>query len=414
MHLAAFLSLSSSAVFVASLCVAVSSPLHAAVPAQGPPSPSAPNASAASSAAVRAVSMWNLEAGALAIQGFDPVAYFPEGGGKAMKGDAKIETEYRGAKYRFASAAHRDAFLAQPDRYEPAHGGWCSWAMREGDKVAVDPTSFIVRDGRLFLFYKGWLGDTRSKWTSGDQVAEAGTADERWKGLSGESARIMASLQATLDQKREEFAKKVTPEALAAYEQGIKDIAVTGVLDRALKVGAQAPNFELSDAGGVKRSLAAMLTEGPVVLTWYRGTWCPFCSIQLRAYQDALGTIKELGGQLVAISPQTPDASISMVEKNTLQFTVLSDPGNAVANRFGVAYTLPESVAASFKGRLDLTKFNGADAAQLPLAATYVIDRSGTITYAFIDIDYRKRAEPADIVAALRAIRDGAKTGATR
>jgi YHS domain-containing protein len=137
----------------------------------------------------RNVAEWNVGKDRLAIQGYDPVAYFPEDGGVATKGDEKITVEYEGVVYRFASAAHREKFLASPSRYEASHGGWCSYAMLEGDKVQVDPKSFIVKDGRLFLFYKGFLGDTRAKWLKADPAAETKTADAMWKKISGESAR---------------------------------------------------------------------------------------------------------------------------------------------------------------------------------------------------------------------------------
>ena len=137
----------------------------------------------------RNVAQWNVGRDKLAIQGYDPVAYFPEAGAAATKGDEHITAEYEGVVYRFASAAHREEFLANPARYEPAHGGWCSYAMLEGDKVQVDPKSFIVKDGRLFLFYKGFLGDTRAKWLKADHTTEAKTADANWMQISGETAR---------------------------------------------------------------------------------------------------------------------------------------------------------------------------------------------------------------------------------
>jgi YHS domain-containing protein len=143
----------------------------------------------------RKVSEWNLGKDKLAIQGYDPVAYFPEGGGVATKGDEAITAEYLGVVYRFASAAHRNTFLANPARYEAAHGGWCSYAMLEGDKVQVDPKSFLVTGDRLFLFYKGFLGDTRAKWLKADAAEEAKTADAEWKKLSGEAAHIVAELK---------------------------------------------------------------------------------------------------------------------------------------------------------------------------------------------------------------------------
>jgi YHS domain-containing protein len=146
---------------------------------------------------VRKVAEWNIGKEKLAIQGYDPVAYFPEGGGAATTGDEKITTEYGGVVYRFASPAHRERFIANPARYEPAHGGWCSYAMIRGDKVQVDPRSFIVKDGRLFLFYKGLLGNTRARWLDADHATEARTADTMWKRISGESARM--SKEARID-----------------------------------------------------------------------------------------------------------------------------------------------------------------------------------------------------------------------
>lgn len=139
---------------------------------------------------VRNVAEWNLGKGQLAIQGYDPVAYFPEGGGVATKGDETVTATHGGVVYRFASPANRTTFLANPARFEPAHGGWCSYAMLEGDKVQIDPRSFLVANGRLFLFYKGFLGDTRAKWLKGDPGTEAKTADAMWMKLSGETARV--------------------------------------------------------------------------------------------------------------------------------------------------------------------------------------------------------------------------------
>lgn len=137
----------------------------------------------------RSVRDHNLAKDGLAIEGYDPVAYFPEGGGKPQQGNKAITAEHRGATYRFASPAHRDLFLKNPKRYEPAYGGWCAWAMKDGEKVEVDPKSFIVKDDRLFLFYNGFIADTRSKWLKGDHNAEAATCDANWKKIAGEEKR---------------------------------------------------------------------------------------------------------------------------------------------------------------------------------------------------------------------------------
>ena len=352
--------------------------------------------------------VWNLEKKShLGIEGYDPVAYFPEGGGAPAKGDKTISTEYHGAMYYFTTAAHRDAFLADPAKYEPAYGGWCAWAMREGEKVEVDPKSFIVKDGRLFLFYDGILANTRSKWLKGDHAAEASTADASWLKLSGESARMPGthSLKARLDATREAMGAKLPAETAALFEKGIKDVAASGVLNTALKVGAKAPDFELPDASGKTVSLSSLLTKGPVVVTWYRGAWCPYCNLQLHAYQESLEQFTAAGATLVAISPQTPDNSLTTIEKQHLAFPVLSDKGNAVATKFGLTYTLPPDLAEVYQKMINLQKFNGDASNQLPVSATYVIDQKGTVAWAFVDADYRNRAETADILKALAALR---------
>lgn len=351
----------------------------------------------------RATAAWNLAGTShLALSGYDPVAYFPEGGGKPAKGAQSISLVHGGVLYRFATEANKAAFESNPARYEPAYGGWCAWAMKQGDKVEVDPESFVIQDNRLLLFYNGVFADTRSKWLKGDATAEAAAADASWLKISGEAPRP-TSLQARLDAKNAEFRAKASPQTTALFEQGIQDIAASGVLATALKVGDTAPDFELPDARGGNISLKSMLASGPVVVTWYRGGWCPYCNLQLIAYQDMLPELDAAGAKLVAISPQAPDSSLSTAEKDQLRFAVCSDPGNRVAHAYGIAYKLAEPVRSYLEKGVSLSKVNADDSGELPLAATYVIDRSGKIIYAFVEADYRKRAEPADILQAVRS-----------
>lgn len=124
----------------------------------------------------------NLGKDGLAIAGYDPVAYFPEGGGKAKKGSDKITTRHEGVLYRFASEANRKLFLAKPARFEPEYGGWCAYAMARGKKVEVNPKSFLVTDGKLLLFYKSFLNDTRAKWLEKAAALKL-QADAAWKKL---------------------------------------------------------------------------------------------------------------------------------------------------------------------------------------------------------------------------------------
>jgi YHS domain-containing protein len=144
----------------------------------------------------RDVSHYNLERGKPAIDGYDPVAYFPEGGGKAMRGKAEFAYTYRGVTYRFASAANRDRFKADPRKYEPAYGGWCAYAMADGEKVEIDPRSFKITDGRLFLFYKDLITDTRSRWSK-DEPNLRGKADGAWKKTAGEEPPKQTDAEAT-------------------------------------------------------------------------------------------------------------------------------------------------------------------------------------------------------------------------
>ena len=207
-----------------------------------------------------------------------------------------------------------------------------------------------------------------------------------------------STLQQKLDAKWEQASKSAPADKIAAYEASIRKIADTGVLATAKKVGEVAPEFSLPDAKGGTTTLSELLKKGPVVVTWYRGAWCPFCNIQLHEYQERLAEFEALGATLVAISPQTPDNSLSTAEKNELKFSVLSDKGSATARAYGVSYKVPG-------GAPNLAKFNGEGADELPLGATYVIGIDGRIAYAFVESDYRKRAEPEDVLNALRGIK---------
>ncbi len=128
---------------------------------------------------------YNLGREGVAIEGYDPVAYFPEGGGAAQSGDPSISTVYEGVTYNFASAANRDRFVAEPRHYEPAYGGWCAYAMAKGNKINVDPEAFLIQNDRLLLFYRTSLNDTRDKWAEkpADMIIDA---DINWRNWTGE------------------------------------------------------------------------------------------------------------------------------------------------------------------------------------------------------------------------------------
>lgn len=211
----------------------------------------------------------------------------------------------------------------------------------------------------------------------------------------------MPSVQKELDAKKLKFNETADDAKKSDYEKGIELVKQSGIVEAALQVGDTAPDFTLPDASGTNVQLYDLLKNGPVVLVWYRGGWCPYCNIHLHHLQEALPDFKEAGATLVAISPELPDNSISTKEKNNLDYYVLSDVHNKVGKQYNVVYTLPDFIAERYNEAFELIKYNGDESNQLPLSATYVIAPDGSITYAFLDADYRNRAEPMDLLAAL-------------
>jgi peroxiredoxin len=180
-----------------------------------------------------------------------------------------------------------------------------------------------------------------------------------------------------------------------------------GTIDAALRVGQSAPDFTLPDAFGNPVSVRTLLARGPVVISFYRGEWCPFCNIELRALQQALPAMEQLGATLIAISPETPDHGIVAAEKNKLTFPVLSDFGNKVARQFGIVFQVGQELKGFSKNvfKNDIALRNGEDSYELPVPATYVIDTSGVIRFAHVDVDYMTgRAEPEEVISTLKAI----------
>lgn len=215
---------------------------------------------------------------------------------------------------------------------------------------------------------------------------------------------MATTLKAALDQFRHEFTGKIPPEIGAAMARADSELAASGIAARALCAGAPAPDFTLTGAHGEIVTLSKLLRLGPVVVSFYRGGWCPYCNLELRALQAALPQITARGAALVAISPELPDESLSTAERNALAFPVLSDTGSRVARDWGIAFDLAEELRPIYtRFGHALPDRNGAADWVLPVPATFVIAENGIVRLAFVDTDYRNRLEPEAVLGALDA-----------
>jgi len=210
------------------------------------------------------------------------------------------------------------------------------------------------------------------------------------------------ALREELERIKATFAQKNDPSVVAVYEKGIEDLRTAGLERNALKAGELAPDFTLPDANGKPVKLSERLKDGPVVLKFYRGGWCPYCNLELRAYQMALPELAAVGAQLIAVSPESPDNSLSTTEKNALAFSVVIDRGGRIAGEYRLAFKLSPELEALYKSRgRDLAEWNGGDWT-LPVPGTFVIGKDRRVALAHVDADYRSRLEPLEAIAAAR------------
>ncbi|MCM2369690.1 peroxiredoxin-like family protein [Aporhodopirellula aestuarii] len=198
-------------------------------------------------------------------------------------------------------------------------------------------------------------------------------------------------------------AARYPAEVLKTFKDAMATVKASGIEENAKQVGDQAIDATLSGWDGETVQLSALWKKGPVVLMWYRGGWCPYCNLQLRAMEKELTSIEGAGAQLVVLTPELPEKAKQTAEANDLSMVALHDRDNELAQKYGLVFKLPETIVPTYRDKIKIGSYNGNDNLELPLSATYVIDRTGTITYAFLDANYTKRAEPADVVAAVEA-----------
>ena len=210
------------------------------------------------------------------------------------------------------------------------------------------------------------------------------------------------SLTDLLKAHADQSAAKFPEDIKAIMRNAVKDLENSKLTTNALKTGDVFPSFSLPNAKGDIIKASNLFNKGSLVVTFYRGGWCPYCNIELKALQDALPQIKEKGAQLIAISPESPDNSLTTKEKNALDFEVLTDKDNGFARDLGLVYKLPDDLVALYnKFGINLENSQGNTNAELPIAATYVLDSNRRIKYHFIQEDYKLRADPLQILKAL-------------
>jgi peroxiredoxin len=216
-----------------------------------------------------------------------------------------------------------------------------------------------------------------------------------------------------MGQTKEELAalraeRAATPQnkAVEISRRAIEELQAGDLVDHALRAGSLAPEFTLPDQNGSSVNLRELLVKGPVVVSFYRGAWCPFCNIELRGLQRSFPRMRELGASLVAISPQLPDGSLTLSQRHALEFPILSDLGNSVARSYGIVFRLSDELRSSFRERgIDLARANGdGGGEELPVPAMFVLSSDGFVHSAFVNVDHTDRTDPDEIVAILESL----------
>jgi peroxiredoxin len=228
----------------------------------------------------------------------------------------------------------------------------------------------------------------------------------KWRSLDeSDPTAESRSLREIYAERKELIAKYVPAATQAVHTDVIENLKRQGIAERALAKGAPAPPFELKDQNGKLVSSADLLSLGRVVICFIRGRWDPFCCGQMEAMDRVLAELQQAGAALMAISPQTVQQSFFMVDQHKLRFPLLSDPGNRVARQFGLVYRVPEKQEAIYRSVfVNLPFVNGEPSWELPIPATYILERDGTVLWASANADYMERPEPAEIVSRLQAV----------
>lgn len=223
--------------------------------------------------------------------------------------------------------------------------------------------------------------------------------------INAHGTKAPDSLQAELDALYKRFVREAPAAVTEAIREAMKQMAESGVAKTCLREGMRPLDFSLPDQHQQMVTLSELLAQGPVVISFFRGGWCPYCSLELKHLQQIEPQIRALGAHLIALSPQTIEQNRETAERLGIGFPLLSDGGNQVASLFGLVFDLPEMLRPIYRNYgIDLPQFNDSDSYELPIAATYVLDETGLIRLAFADTDYTRRLEPGEILSCLESL----------
>ena len=210
------------------------------------------------------------------------------------------------------------------------------------------------------------------------------------------------SLQDKLDAFKTQFKSQAPEAAFNALTKSTQELIESGQAERAIKAGDAAPDFTLNDQDGNAVARADLLAKGPLVVSFYRGVWCPYCNIELKALEEAVGDIRARGASLVAVSMQGASDSRKSQRDNSLSFPILTDNAGELADQFGIRWSLQDYVIPFHAGfGVELPKIHGDGQWNLPMPARYVIDTDGTVAYAEVNPEYTRRPDPSDLFPVL-------------
>src|SRR5947209_2803174 len=228
----------------------------------------------------------------------------------------------------------------------------------------------------------------------------------KWRSLSESSPSLdFRPLREIFAERKELIAKYVPPETQAVHAAAVAELKASNLAAGVTPAGMKAPSFELPDHEGNIVRFSDLLARGRLVLSFIRGRWCPFCVGQMEAMNLILPVIHSAGASFVAISPQVVKQSYFMHDQHKLRFPLLSDAGNKVARQFGLTYRVPPAQEAVYRRAfVNLPFTNGDDSWELPIPATFIVDRDGTILYASASEDYSQRPEPMEVVRACQGL----------